>query len=70
VEQTSILAICLIAFSAVFFLLALLAVVMQLITAAFPIVKQELSTAYVAAISSTFNVLIPGSKVTRIEEIK
>lgn len=69
-EQTSILAICLIAFSAVFFLLALLAVVMQLITAIFPMVKQELSTAYIAAISSTFNVLIPGSKVTRIEEIK
>lgn len=68
--EPDILTVCLIAFSAVFFLLALLAIVMQLITVAFPMVKQELSTAYVAAISSTFNVLIPGSKVTRIEEIK
>jgi len=70
VEPTNILAICLIAFSAVFFLLALLAVVMKLITALFPMVKEELTTAHLAAISSTFNVLIPGSKVTRIEEIK
>jgi len=43
---------------------------MKLITALFPMVKEELTTAHLAAISSTFNVLIPGSKVTRIEEIK
>ena len=66
----NLLAICITAFSAVFVLLTLLAVVMQLITAIFPKIQERTSSAYVAAISTTYQALIPGSKVTRIEEIK
>lgn len=55
---------------AVFFLLAVLAGVMRFITAVFPHIREDGSVAHVAAISATFQAFFPGSKVTRIEEIK
>ena len=66
--EVQILSACSIAFLAVFVLLAFLAVVMQLIMAVFPERKAVLDSVMVAAISSTVSTLIPGARVTRIEE--
>lgn len=66
--EVNILSACSIAFLAVFVLLAFLAVVMRLIMAVFPERKAVLDSVMVAAISSTITTLIPGSRVTRIEE--
>ena len=63
-------AICITAFLAVFTLLALLALVMRLITSLFPQLREVITSVQVAAISTTFQAIIPGSQVTRIEEIK
>ena len=66
--EVHILSACSIAFLAVFVLLAFLAVVMQLIMAVFPERKAVLDSVMVAAIFSTVSTLIPGARVTRIEE--
>lgn len=67
---TNLLAVSLTAFIAVFVLLGVLALVMGLITTIFPRVSEAIATEHVAAITSTLYTIIPGSKVTRIEEIK
>lgn len=66
----NLLAVCMTSFIAVFVLLALLAGVMELIMRISPEKKARTDAAYVAAITSTYNALIPGAKVTRIEESK
>ena len=66
----SLLAICSIAFVAVFVLLAFLAAVMQLITAAFPLEDAPTDPAVVAAISGAVVTLYPGAEVTKLEETK
>lgn len=63
-----LLMICFTAFAAVFLLLTLLAVVMQLITLVFPAVKHRADAATVAAIQAAFQRIWPGANVTRIEE--
>jgi len=70
VIATSLFAVCGLAFLIVFLLLSFLAVVMYLITEAFPEREAALGPAMVAAISSTVATLIPGARVTRIEEEK
>ena len=62
--------LCITAFAAVFTLLALLAGVMELIMRIFPQKLVRTDAVYVAAITSTYNALFPGAKVTRIEESK
>ena len=64
----SLLAICSIAFVAVFVLLAFLAGIMHLITAAFPQEEPPSDPVVVAAVSAAVATLYPGSKVTKIEE--
>ncbi len=66
--ETNLLAVCGIAFGAVFVLLAFLAVVMQLITILFPARKDALMETIAAAISVTAASLYPGARVTKIEE--
>jgi hypothetical protein len=68
VESHSLVAVCGIAFAAVFVLLALLAVAMHAITILFPERKAAIDSHVVAAISSTVASLYPGARVTRIEE--
>ena len=65
---TSLFAACGLAFVTVFLLLAFLAVVMHLITEAFPEPDEAIDPALVAAITGTVATLIPGARVTRIEE--
>lgn len=66
--ESNLVALCITAFTAVFVLLGVLAVVMYLIMLVFPQLRKPLDATHVAVITSTFQALIPGAKVTRIEE--
>jgi hypothetical protein len=68
VATASLLTICTIAFVAVFVLLSSLALAMHLITSLFPIRASSVDPAVVAAISGTVASVIPGARVTKIEE--
>jgi hypothetical protein len=80
VIATSLFAVCSLAFLTVFLLLAFLALVMHLITEAFPVSEKSLipamvrvdsiDPAMVAAITGTVATIIPGARVTMIEEEK
>lgn len=65
--------ILLISFSAlltVFIILSGLAVIMQLILRFFPVKESEEDVAIYSAIASVYSSLYPGTKITKIEEIK
>ncbi len=66
--EVNLVAVCGIAFGAVFTLLTFLAIVMQVITTVFPERAPTVDSTVVAAISGTVASLIPGARVTRIEE--
>lgn len=71
--DSNLFIICITAFGAVFGLLSLLALVMQGIMLVYPDgAKGTKGTdqAHIAVITSTFQALIPGSKITRIEELQ
>ncbi len=70
VEPTSLFSICAIAIVAVFALLSFLAITMHLITVLFPARAHVLNPAVVAAISGTVASVIPGARVTNIEEVR
>lgn len=70
-EPASLIAICGIAFVAVFVLLTFLAAVMLLITSAFPAQtspKGVADAAVVAAVSAAVAATVPGARLTRMEE--
>jgi hypothetical protein len=67
-DVTSLFSVCVIAMIAVFILLGLLALLMELITTVFPYVRGLTDTAVVAAITTTVASVYPGARVTRIEE--
>lgn len=67
-ESTSLIAMCCIAFVAVFALLSFLAGTMRLITATFPVRAPRTDSALIAAISTTVSTLVPGARVVTIEE--
>jgi hypothetical protein len=59
---------CAIAFVAVFALLTFLALTMHFITSLFPIRATTVDAAIVAAISGAVAAVLPGARVTHIEE--
>ena len=65
-----LLSACLVAFVSVFVLLSFLAVIMHWITLAFPSRREGVDPVIVAAISGTVASLIPGARITHIEEEK
>lgn len=71
-ESCELLIICVSAFVAVFILLTLLAVIMRLIIVAFPekVMAQDTDAAMIAAVSAALTAIYPGTRVTKIEEIK
>ena len=69
-EQVDLWMICLVAFAAVFTLLAVLAILMRLAVALFPKKDAQTDAALYAAISTAYGSLYPGTQVTRIEELK
>jgi hypothetical protein len=68
VAAPNVLAICAIAFAVVFAVLGVLAAAMRLITVFFPARSAAADAAVIAAISGAVSALLPGSRVTRIEE--
>lgn len=69
-ENLNLLAICLSAFVYVFVILVILAFLIRLIMLLFPAAKEADDAALLAAISSTYTGIFPGTKVTNIEELK
>jgi len=69
-ESTELLIICVSAFAAVFFLLAVLALLMRLIIVIFPEKEGAADAVMIAAVTSVAQSVYPGTKVTRVEEIK
>ena len=65
-----LLLICISAIVVVFLLLTLLALVMRLIMAVFPEKVVAADSAYLAAIATVMSALYPGTKITKVEEIK
>jgi hypothetical protein len=68
-ETPDLITICLTSFVAVLLLLSFLALVMRIIILIFP-AKDNDDSAVVAAITSTYNVHFPGTKIIKIGEQK
>jgi hypothetical protein len=58
------------AFVAVFLLLSFLAVVMRLLISAYPAKAGGIDSATIAAVTAAAAYAFPGTKVTRVEEIR
>lgn len=69
-ESADILAICFSAFVTVFVILSCLAIFMQIIMKSFPMKKTEQDVAVYSAIASAYATIYPGTKITKIEEVK
>lgn len=69
-QSTELFTICISAFLAVFTLLTVLALIMRLIIVVFPARKITGDTAMIAAVTTVMHSLYPGTKVTKVEEIK
>ena len=66
-----LLSICAAAFAGVFTLLCVLAVVMRLILIIFPQKEETADSMVMASVAtSVYQSLYPGSRITRVEEIK
>jgi len=65
-----LLVICLSAFAAVFVLLSFLAVVMRLLISTFPEKVGGIDAATIAAVTAAAAYAFPGTKVTKVEEIR
>jgi len=70
VHDVDLLWVCAVAFTGVFTLLAVLAILMHLITVVFPERRAAVDPVLTAAVSTTVATLFPGARVTRIEEEK
>ena len=68
-ETPDLITICLTSFVAVLLLLSFLALIMRIIVLMFP-VKDDDDSLVVAAITSTYNVQYPGTKIIKIGEQK
>ncbi|UCG85345.1 MAG: hypothetical protein JSW71_15605 [Gemmatimonadota bacterium] len=66
--SSDLLMVCVSAFSAVFVLLALLAIAMRGLIAVFPEKAATTDQAVLAALTSVASVVFPGFKITRVEE--
>lgn len=69
-DETALWIICLNAFVAVLILLSVLALAMRLLTTLFPAPRVSTDAALTVGITSAVTALLPGARVTRIEEIK
>ncbi|MBT8397573.1 MAG: hypothetical protein HKO65_07030 [Gemmatimonadetes bacterium] len=65
-----LLVVCLSAFVAVFALLSFLAVVMRLLITVYPERLAGIDSATIAAVTAAAAYAFPGTKITKVEEIK
>ena len=67
----NLLMICVAAFSAVFLLLAFLALVMKILINVFPEKdKGKFDAAMLAAVSASLSVIYPETKITKVEQVR
>jgi hypothetical protein len=66
--SADLLMVCISAFSAVFVLLALLALAMRGLIAVFPEKIASTDAALLAALTSVVSAVFPGSRITKVEE--
>lgn len=69
-ESPDILSICFSAILTVFIVLSILAVSIHFITRLFPFKEEKKDSTIYAAIASNYSAIYPGTKITKIEEIK
>jgi hypothetical protein len=69
-ETLDLLSICGAAFLGVFILLSVLALVMRLILIIFPDTKAGIDAAMLAAVTTAIQTRFPGTRITRVEEVK
>jgi hypothetical protein len=76
-EQSTIISICISAFIAIFIVLSLLALIMHYIVILFPqkqseavLEQNQVDSAVIAAITTTYQAVYPGGKITEIREKK
>ena len=69
-ETPNLLFICISAFIAVFLILTVLAIMMRIIIMIFPQKIFKADAAVIAAVTTTVTSVFPGTKITKIEEIK
>ena len=69
-NSIDILAMCGVAFIAVFLLLMILALIMRLILVVFPERAEVVDAAVLAAVTSVISTAYPGTKITKVEEVK
>ncbi|MBU8932554.1 MAG: hypothetical protein KOO62_00970 [candidate division Zixibacteria bacterium] len=69
-ESVELWLICISAFTMVFALLSVLAIIMRIITAVFPQKALGIDATMVAIVTSAVSSAFPGTKVTEIEETK
>ncbi len=67
-QSIELLLICGVAFLMVFIILALLAFSMRIIILVFPEKKVKIDAAMIAAVTAAVQTLMPGTKVTKVEE--
>lgn len=66
----NLLMICISSFTAVFALLAFLAAVMKILMHVFPEKVAKTDAAVLAAVTTAISAFYPGTKITKVEEIK
>ena len=69
-DPLGLLTVCITALFAVFIILSIFAVLIRLIIIIFPDEEGKEDQAIVAAITTTVNTYYPGTKITKIEEVK
>jgi hypothetical protein len=70
VPTPDLLSICITAFIGVFILLSILATLMRFILVVFPDRGRKTDAALLASVASVLHTVYPGTKITKIEEIR
>ena len=68
--NNDLLLICGVAFLVVFIILTLLALSMRIIILVFPEKRAKIEAAMIAAVTAAVQTIMPGTKVTKVEEEK
>lgn len=69
-ESNDLLLICFSAFAAVFLLLGIMALAMRALIAVLPVKAAKVDPAILAAVTAAVSAAYPGTKITKVEEIK
>ena len=68
--ESNVIFVCLSAFIAVFVLLSFIAAIIRVILAVFPEKTSSADAALLAAVSTTYQSIYPGTQITKLEEEK